>query len=410
MSRIEELIKEKCPNGVVYKTLGELGEFMGGLTGKSKDDFSDGNAVFITYKNVYSNLALDIEPLDRVKIAEGENQRTLEYGDVIFTGSSETPDECGISSVVTRHPSKALYLNSFCFVFRFNDLSIIEPDFAKHLFRSHNLRYQIRKTAAGVTRFNVSKDKMKKIMIPLPPIEVQQELARILDKFAELEEGLQSELEARKKQYKYFLDDLLRFDDNVPVVRLDEISEIYDSLHATPAYVDAGYSMIRVADVKSGYVDTSVALKVDEETYRHYIKKYKPQFNDIIISRVGSFGNTCLIGTEEVCLGQNIALIHSKICAKYLYYYLNTAKIRAYFDGSSNGAAYKNLSLARIKETPIAVPDIKTQEQIVDILEKLDTISGDTKNGLSAEITARHKQYEYYRDKLFSFKRVGDVE
>lgn len=102
MSRLDELIQELCPDGVEYKTLGELGKFYGGITGKSKDDFTDGNAKFITYKNVYSNPALDIDVDDKVKIGDDENQRTLEYGDIIFTGSSETPDECGISSVLTQ--------------------------------------------------------------------------------------------------------------------------------------------------------------------------------------------------------------------------------------------------------------------------------------------------------------------
>lgn len=134
MSRLDELIQELCPDGVEYKTLGELGKFYGGITGKSKDDFTDGNAKFITYKNVYSNPALDIDVDDKVKIGDDENQRTLEYGDIIFTGSSETPDECGISSVLTQQTDEKLYLNSFCFVFRFDDTSIMLPDFQSIYF------------------------------------------------------------------------------------------------------------------------------------------------------------------------------------------------------------------------------------------------------------------------------------
>lgn len=78
MSRLSELIKKLCPDGVEYRKLDELGKFYGGITGKSKDDFKDGNAVFITYKNVYANPALDITPEDRVKISESEKQRTLD--------------------------------------------------------------------------------------------------------------------------------------------------------------------------------------------------------------------------------------------------------------------------------------------------------------------------------------------
>ena len=109
MTKLEQLIQELCSNGVEYRKMGELGTFYGGITGKSKDDFKEGNAKFITYKNVYANPALQVDVPDRVRIGEKENQRTLEYGDIIFTGSSETPDECGISSVVTTKSDEKLY-------------------------------------------------------------------------------------------------------------------------------------------------------------------------------------------------------------------------------------------------------------------------------------------------------------
>ena len=214
-TQLGNLIQKLCPDGVEYKKLGELGKFFGGLTGKSKDDFTNGNAKFVTYKNVYANPALQIDVEDRVKIADSEKQRTLQYGDVVFTGSSETPDECGISSVVTIKTDEKLYLNSFCFFFRFNDLSIILPDFAKHLFRSNDLRYQIGKTASGVTRYNVSKKLMEKVIIPIPPLPVQREIVRILDRFDtlcnDLTGGLPAEIEARQKQYEYYRDKLLQF-------------------------------------------------------------------------------------------------------------------------------------------------------------------------------------------------------
>ena len=117
MTRLEQLICTLCPQGVEYKSLKELGCFFGGLSGKSKDDFTNGNAKFITYKNVYSNPALQIDVADKVKISADEKQHSLQYGDVIFTGSSETPDECGFSSVVTIPTEEKLYLNSFCFFF-----------------------------------------------------------------------------------------------------------------------------------------------------------------------------------------------------------------------------------------------------------------------------------------------------
>ncbi|MBR4153842.1 MAG: restriction endonuclease subunit S, partial [Paludibacteraceae bacterium] len=116
--------------------MGEIGVFFGGLTGKSKEDFQDGNAKFITYKNIYSNPSLDIDIEDRVKIAEGEKQYIVKYGDILFTGSSETPDECGMSSVVASPTDEPLYLNSFCFGLRLNNLDEFNIHYLKHLLRS----------------------------------------------------------------------------------------------------------------------------------------------------------------------------------------------------------------------------------------------------------------------------------
>ena len=209
MSKIEELIQKHCPNGVEFKTLGELGLFYGGLTGKTKSDFGNGNAKFITYKNIFNNPALDLEITDTVKIADNEKQNQIIYGDVLFTGSSETPDECGMSSVVTTQPNERYYLNSFCFGFRLYDVTMFLPDFLKHLLRSYEIRKQIYNTASGVTRFNVSKKRFANVSIPVPPLPVQEEIVRILDNFTELE----TELEKRRQQYEYYRNKLLSFNE-----------------------------------------------------------------------------------------------------------------------------------------------------------------------------------------------------
>ena len=200
---------------IVVKTLEELGVFYGGLTGKTKDDFSDGNAKFITYMNVFKNSELDQNANDKVKIDKNEKQHKVQFGDVLFTGSSETRDECGMSSVVTHEPTEDMYLNSFCFGYRLNDTAMFNPHFLKHLFRSDMLRKQIIKTANGVTRFNVSKEKMKQIKIPVPPMNVQNRLAYVLDNFdaicSDLSIGLPAEIAAREKQYNYYRDLLFNY-------------------------------------------------------------------------------------------------------------------------------------------------------------------------------------------------------
>ena len=120
-----------------------------------------------------------------------------------------------MTSVLTSIIEEDLYLNSFCFGFRFKN-NIMSPSFSKYLFRSENLRKQIRKTANGVTRFNISKEKIKEILIPILPLKIQEEIVRILDDYTksveELKEKLNSEFIAREKQYEFYRNLLLTFE------------------------------------------------------------------------------------------------------------------------------------------------------------------------------------------------------
>lgn len=194
--------------------MSDLGTIFGGLTGKSKADFADGNARFVSYTNVFNNIAVDLTAEDFVRIEPGERQRLLAFGDIIFTGSSESADEVGMTSVVTSQLDEPVYLNSFCIGFRPDD-DDLEPEFAKHLFRSGGLRQQIIKTANGVTRFNVSKKRLGKVLVPIPERGEQRRIAKVLDDFEALTNslsvGLPAELHARRKQYQHYRDRLLTF-------------------------------------------------------------------------------------------------------------------------------------------------------------------------------------------------------
>lgn len=416
MSKLEKLIGTLCCGGVEYQELGLLGRFYGGLTGKTKSDFVNGNAKLITYKNVYSNPALDINPVDTVNIYDSENQRTLEYGDVIFTGSSETPDECGFSSVVTKNPTCDLYLNSFCFFFRFNDPDIILPDFSKHLFRSERLRYQIGKTANGVTRFNVSKDKMAKIKIPLPPLPVQQEIVRILDSFteltAELTVELTAELTARKKQYAYYRDELLNFGERVEYKKLGQIATIQRGASPRPIknYItsnDSGVNWIKIGDVKPGakYI-TETEEKITQEGAK---KSRLVRENDFILSNSMSFGRPYIVKLTG-CIHDgwlSISNYQEHFSADFLYHLLSSNKYQGIMkQKASFGGAVQNLNADIVRAIELPIIPLKEQTHIVSILDRFDALCNDLTSGLPAEITARQKQYEYYRDKLLTFKEL----
>ena len=400
MSKLDELISLCCPNGVPHKTLGELGKFFGGLTGKSKDDFTDGNAKFITYKNVYSNPALQIDVEDRVKIADGEKQRTLQYGDVVFT---ETPDECGISSVVTVKTDEKLYLNSFCFFFRFDDLSIMLPDFAKHLFRSSDLRYQIGKTASGVTRFNVSKKLMEKVTIPLPSLEVQSEIVRILDNF--------TELTARQKQYNYYRNKLLTFNGaDIPIVQLRTVVKKSCS-GSTPAKGNSDYyengtiPWIRTQDVRFNEI-TEVDSYITEKAVAETAVKWIPE-NCVIVAISGATAGRCAINkikatTNQHCL--NLEIDESKALYRYIYYCIYN-KYDELISRKQGARGDLNSSLVLSLEIP--VPALDVQKRLVYVLDNFDAICSDLKIGLPAEIEARQNQYEFYRDALLTYAATG---
>lgn len=207
---------KSLPGGASVLTLGDIGQLYGGLSGKSKGDFSEyGNAKYVSYSGIFNNLAVNSDCLESVTIGVNEKQRRVIYGDVLFTGSSETPDEVAYSSVVDSNLGDDIYLNSFSVGYRFNNLNDIDPGFVKYVFRSRTLRRQLRKTAMGVTRFNVSKNRLKKVKICIPPLSEQRRIKNILDKFSaittSLTDGLPAEIALRQKQYEYYRDKLLTF-------------------------------------------------------------------------------------------------------------------------------------------------------------------------------------------------------
>ena len=411
MSKLEELIKEFCPNGVEYKKLGELGQFYGGLSGKSKNDFTDGNEKFITYKNVYSNPALDLDIEDRVKINKGEKQNSLQYGDIIFTGSSETPDECGFSSVITKETNEKLYLNSFCFFFRMDDPSLLLPDFAKHLFRADSIRYQIGKTASGVTRYNVSKEKMKQVQIPLPALPVQREIVRVLDGFTLYSAELTAELTARRKQYEFYRDKLLTFEKTevkqMPLGKLAKFTYGY-----TDVAKDVGDArFIRITDINEDGCLSSGNCKYI--TLNDESKKYLLKEGDLLLARTGAtYGKTLYFPNNEPAVYASflikIDLDNSVILNRYYWHFSKSNLYWKQADKYVSKAGQQQFNTNAVSRVIVPVPSIEVQERIVKVLDNFDEICSDLKIGLPAEIEARQKQYEYYRDKLLNFKDIEE--
>ena len=208
----DQLLDLEGKLGIEMIPIQNLGSFYGGLTGKSKKDFENGNAKFITYMNVFSNPSLDISTVGNVFINDGEKQNKVQKGDILFSGSSETADEAGMSCVVTDDLYEDYYLNSFCFGLRLNNPMNYNLHFLKHLLRSRRIRNAISRTANGVTRYNISKARFGKVVIPIPSLEKQNYIVEKLDIFIILIDSLQQQLEQRQKQFEYYRNKLLTFE------------------------------------------------------------------------------------------------------------------------------------------------------------------------------------------------------
>lgn len=200
------------------RKLGELGFTFSGLSGKSKEDFGHGDASFITYLNVFSNPIADPSGLEHIEI--DPKQHSVKEGDILFTTSSETPDEVGMSSIWPIDKEN-IYLNSFCFGFR--PFEKIDINFYASLLRSPTIRANIILLAQGVSRYNISKNKVMEILLPLPDCDEQNKIGML---FAALENQItlhQRKLDILKEQKKGLLQKMFpKEGENEPELRFPE--------------------------------------------------------------------------------------------------------------------------------------------------------------------------------------------
>ena len=179
------------------RKLGEVGETYTGLSGKSKDDFGHGSGKFITYMNVFSNPVASSNMTEAIEIDDSQNK--VQFGDVLFTTSSETPDEVGMSSVWLENAENT-YLNSFCFGYR--PTTEYNPYYLAYMLRSSSMRKKITFLAQGISRYNISKNKMMDIEMPIPSIDEQKQIGeyfRNLDNLITLHQRKHKKLLSVKK-------------------------------------------------------------------------------------------------------------------------------------------------------------------------------------------------------------------
>lgn len=395
MKNLDTLINELCPQGVEFVKLGDVFELFSGMSKVSNKWAETGNCKFIDYLNIYNNLNVDVNKLQNATVASFK-QNVLKQGDILFTCASETPRECAISAVIREPIADNTFLDD-----HLNGIRVkkevkdkVNPAFVNYYFYSPNFRIAICKIVRGVTRFYIVNKNFLKIEIPLPPIEVQTEIVRILDKFTSLEAELEAELDCRKRQYEYYRDKLLSFDN----VGGQEVE---------------WKTLGELAEIGTGSSNTKDGLS--EGLYPFYtrgqevLRKNEYEFDDEAIITAG----------DGVGVGKVIHYVKGKYAlhqrayrfkpgdllnARFLYFYM-TSTFYKYVCGNSVSSSVSSLRKPRLLKYPIPLLPMQEQIRIVNILDRFESLTTSLTAGLPAEIAARRQQYEHYRDKLLTFKR-----
>lgn len=395
--------------------LKEIGTFYSGLSGKSKSDFSEGNALLVTYRNIFNNPVLNPAIKDTVVVGKDEKQNEVLWGDILITGSSETPADAGMSSVVLFTPHEKMYLNSFCFGFRLNDMNEVLPSYIGHLLRSTFIRAAISKTAFGVTRFNVNRMRFADIEIPLPPLSIQKEIVSILDSFTSLIDKMKQEVKMRKKQMEYYIDkfyggdfdgmmrladipgnSVVHFSDLGPIIRGKRF--VRDDIRTE------GQPCIHYGDMYTYYGTKAVTAKTFLE--RDFPKKMRyAHKGDVVI--VGAGENDYDIGVGLVWMGEEPAAVHDACyilkhhqIPMYISYYLRSNIYHQQLKKYVSSGKISSFSAEGLGKVYIPIQPEEKQRQIASILDTFEIYI----SKLEKMIELRQKQYEYYREKLLTFE------
>ena len=387
MKNLETLIQELCPDGVEFVKIGEVAKVGTGSSNR-QDAVDDGKYPFyVRSKNI---LASD----------------TYEFDDE----SIIIPGEGGIGEIF--HYVKGKYaLHQRVYRINFYD-ERINVKFVYYYMYSCFKRF-IMKKAVSATVTSIRKPMIEKFEFPLPPIEVQTEIVRILDKFTSLEAELEAELDCRKRQYEYYRDKLLSFD-NVggQEVEWKKMSEVCKNICSggTPLtskaeYYDGNIPWLRTQEVD--YCEIHSTLRnITQLGLKNSSAKMIPA-NCVIVAMYGATAAKVAINKIPLCTNQaccNLEIDEKQALVRYVYQWIckQYEVLKAMGEGSQH-----NINAKKVKDFKIPIPTLEEQNRIVSILDRFESLTTSLQSGLPAEISARRQQYEYYRDKLLTFKRKG---
>lgn len=378
MSKIEELIAKFCPNGVEYINIGNV----------------------VNYEQPSKYIVKNTDYNDEFSIP------VLTAGQSFILGYTNEKDNIYNASIA----APVIIFDDFTGAFKWVDFPFKVKSSAMKMLSVNTDEITLRYIYHIMGKIGFSSDEHKRLWIsiysemkiPLPPLPVQQEIVRILDNF--------TELTVRKKQYEYYRDELLYKKSAVPMVSLKTVVKRSSSGSTPTKGVNAYYEngtvpWLRTQDVKFNEI-CEIKSFITEEAVKKTSAKWIPE-NCVIVAISGATAGRCAINkiattTNQHCL--NMEIDSSKALYKYVYYCVYSRYEELI---SRKQGARGDLNSTLIMGIEIPLPPIKEQERIVKILDQFDALCNDLTIGLPAEIEARRKQYEYYRDKLLTFKEAS---
>ena len=423
MSKLQELINKLCPNGVEFKPIWSLTTWDKKFKGVDRKMQPN----VISYPYVLANVFDDIEETNgdvkllTTGIGGAERWTTEEKaganlceGEIIAIPWGGTPN-------VKYYNGKFVTADNR--IATSNDTTVLHNKFL-YYWLNNNIDL-IAKTYRGAGIQHPSMLDVLNIMIPVPPIEVQEEIVRILDSFSDYAAELQAELQARKQQYEYYRNLLLTFNpsaygcgtddeqkDGVTTwgghnykIEWKKLGEIGNICMCKRILKHQTNTKSGIPFYKIGTFGKVADSYISEDLFMEYKKKYSfPQKGEILISASGTIGRAVIYDGEDAYFqDSNIVWINndeSMVLNKYLYYFYQIV------DWNVEGGTIKRLYNTNLSNTPIPIPPLELQEKIVAILDRFETLVNDLTNGLPAEIAAVKDQYEYYRNKLLTFRKL----
>ena len=401
-TKVEQLIQQYCPDGVEYVKLGDVVSISRGASPRPIQNYltdEEDGIPWIKIGDVSTNSKYITSTAERITREGANKSRFLKKGTFILSNSMSfgRPYILGIDGCI--HDGWI----SIC-----DFKTSLNSDFLYYLLRSSNVQaYWISKANSGGAVTNLNSDIVRSTPIPIPPLPVQEEIVRILDTLTELQAELQAELQKRKQQYEYYRDKLLSFSDlgnwggrNVSV-EWKKIKEVYQRIKGTPITagkmkeIQCPTGEIRIFAGGKTVIDANEADIPNANITRvpSVLVQSRGVIDAIYYDKPFTFKNEMWAYTHK-----------EQTSVKFLYYIMKQ-NIQHFRDAASGMGALPQISLGTTEDFIIPVPPFSVQKQIVDILDRFDTLTNDLTAGLPAEIEARRKQYEYYRDRLLTFNK-----